>query len=228
MGIYSIAINGNAGRRLCEGEYISILDGDEYMEPTRLEKQVAFLEKNPGTIAVSHPKKHVDYQTGETVAVLHMEPSGNVITTKELILHGNVFHNCYTMRNIELLADHSLKVMSDWEFIIRLSMQGKLHYQKEELTVKYWHGENITIERKQQFAEDKLISLALLEYKYPELLRYIDIVRMRYYLNQIAQGKWRYLRGVFSFRTVFLIYFMMTRFRAIKSIWFRFQTRLGV
>lgn len=192
MGRYSLAINGNAGRAMCAGEYLAILDGDEYMAPDRLEKQVAFLDEYPEFIAVSHNKKHVEFATGKECNV-PVRSRKKELTTKNLILHGNLFDNCYMMRNINMMADTSLKVLADLEFIIRLSMQGKLGFQNEKLTIKLWHGDNVTITRRKQFAEDRLITLALLEYRHPQLLRYINVRRARHYLSEVRKGDWRYL-----------------------------------
>jgi glycosyltransferase involved in cell wall biosynthesis len=198
MGRYSLAINGNAGRNLCSGEYLALLDGDEFMLPFRLENQVDFLDNNPDCIAVSHEKKFVDFATGTEIQQPATKRQSNRLSTKNLILHGNTFHNCYMMRNTGAMADHSLKVMADWHFIIRLSMSGKLGYQEEQMTVKFWHDENVTRKRNKQFAEDRLITLALLEYRYPELLKYIKVRRARHYLSEIRNGDWRYLPPLLS------------------------------
>jgi len=197
MGRYSLSINGNAGRAMCEGEYLTVLDGDECMLPDRLAKQVEFLDLHPECIAVSHNKKHVDFKSGDPVQISEKK-ARKEISTRSLILHGNTFHNCYMMRNNRMMANESLKVMADWEFIIRLSMQGKLGYQDEELTLKYWHDENVSRTRMNQIALDGMITLALLEHSYPQYLSEIEIRRTLAYLAALKRGDKRYLRALAS------------------------------
>lgn len=202
MGIYSLAINGNACLSICKSDYIAWLDADEQMEVQRLERQMNFLDNNANFIAVSHNKLNIDSVTCKSVTVNCHNFSKREITTKDLILKGNVFHSCFMMRNIGIRLDTSLKVMSDWELIIRLSLIGKLGFQDEFMTVKYWHDTNVTRTRLRQFSEDSLITLALLEHKYPELLHYIDIRRTGYYLHAIKTGDLRYFRGLIGFRFI--------------------------
>ena len=212
MGQYSLAINGNAGRAMCEGKYVAILDGDECMRVDRLEKQVDFLDKNPKFIAVSHDKTYVDFLTGKEIDSQTKKTKPADLTTKNLILNGNRFHNCYMMRNTGAMADNSLKVLADWHFIIRLSMEGKLGYQHEQLTVKYWHGENVTTKRKTQFLEDRLITLALLECSNPELMKYIKVRRAKHYLNEVRKGGWHYVPSLLS-SPVTLLRALMSKYR---------------
>lgn len=194
MGRYSLAINGNAGRAMCEGEYLAVLDGDECMLPDRLAKQVEYLDSHPECIAVSHQKRHVDFKSGELVRI--NEKRAKEFSTRSLILHGNTFHNCYMMRNNRMMANESLRVMADWEFIIRLSMQGRLGYQYEELTLKYWHDENVSRTRMDQIAQDGMVTLALLEHSYPQYLSEIETRRTLTYLAALKRGDKRYLRAL--------------------------------
>jgi glycosyltransferase involved in cell wall biosynthesis len=210
MGRYSLAINGNAGRAMCEGEYLAILDGDECMLPDRLEKQVAFLDSYPECIAVSHDKRHVDFESGDPV-VMRDKKITKEFSTTSLILHGNSFHNCYMMRNNRMMANESLKVMADWEFIIRLSMLGKLGYQNEELTLKYWHDENVSRTRMEQIALDGILTLAIIEHSYPQFLSEIETRRTLAYLAALKRGDKRYLRAL-TFRPLSVVRALIAKY----------------
>lgn len=58
------AFGSNKGLKLATGDYIARLDSDDISHPTRLEKQVKFMENNPdvgilGTWFETFPKKHI-------------------------------------------------------------------------------------------------------------------------------------------------------------------------
>ncbi|WP_096029139.1 glycosyltransferase family 2 protein [Campylobacter lanienae] len=82
-----IIANLNKVLSLCEGEYISILDGDDYYAPNKLEIQVDFLDKNPDYGAVfsyvdfSYEKTY--YKSKIILEKLINNPSG---TREEMLL----------------------------------------------------------------------------------------------------------------------------------------------
>lgn len=77
----NIGISKNVASALksCRGEYITILDGDDYWtEPDKLKRQISFLDKNPQFALSSHRCKHLDEETQELVD----DPNGKLFEDK--------------------------------------------------------------------------------------------------------------------------------------------------
>lgn len=171
LGKFSLAINANFVMSLCSGKYIAVMDPDEYMLSDRLQKQYEFLQNNKDFVAVSHKKKLIDYFTELEIhdIALARNPIG-VVTTENLILKGNIFSSCFMMRNIQGMEFNTrLKVMGDWDFIIRLSLLGKLFIQGERMTVKFLHDKNVTRVRNKDIQTDADLTLLLLGQEFPDV-----------------------------------------------------------
>ncbi len=199
VGKYSIQINYNKGLDMCEGEYIAILDGDEYMKPDRLKKQVEFLEKNKDFYAVSNEKEVVDKNFKPINAPVNCFKNQKYLTPKNLILYGNTFSNCWMKRNDDLRLDTSLKTMGDWHFIIKMAIRGKLGFLDEKLTTKVIHDINVSHTRVKSIEEDYLLTLASLEYEFPQFVKYTKIRRANFFVDKVLKGRdFRYLNGIAS------------------------------
>lgn len=218
MGKYSLAINYNSILALCNGKYIAMLDGDEYMENNRLEKQLNFLESNNSYIAVTN-KKHIVNTNHETLNhhKSNYLKANSIITGKELILYGNVLSSSWMAKNVkELKSNISLKVMGDWYILFKLSNLGNMGIINEYLTKKIIHSENVTSTQTETIKEDMLITLALIEKNYPKYTKYINLKRCQFYLGNIKSGNFQYLNGIFSF-SIFTI---------MSSIYYKVKEKL--
>ena len=207
MGKYSLSINFNAIVDICEGEYIAILDGDEWMVETRLEKQLGFLEEHPDYFAVSNEKIVIDKYENILKSETNRIVKNGVITSRDLIINGNVFSNCWMAKFDRKIIYNStaIKIMGDWLLIIRMSTAGKLGFIEEKLTKKIIHGENVTLTKIEEMKEDADITLALLEHHYPHLQKYIIYKKILNILNRIRNGETEYIRDLSRY-SIFAIF----------------------
>jgi len=61
-------VNNIANLKSCEGEYIALLDGDDFWtDPHKLQEQVDFLDTNPGHAGAAHDCIVLDAETGEAL-----------------------------------------------------------------------------------------------------------------------------------------------------------------
>tara|TARA_B100000614_G_C14557319_1_gene495980 strand:- start:279 stop:1142 length:864 start_codon:yes stop_codon:yes gene_type:complete len=187
MGQHSTLINANKSREMCSGKYIANLNGDDLMEPTRIKKQLEFL-KNTKAIATYHRMKVFNVRQNTYILDHPWTKSDHNVTTKKLIIYGNSVYNPTLMyKNVHnITGDIALKRMGDLFIITQLSLKGKILFQDEFLTQYNIHDNNLT---KKAFTRDKLITLALLEYYFPYLRKYINIKRASFVLSSIKENK---------------------------------------
>ena len=78
----------NTGAFIAKGEFLTFLDDDDFYEPTKIEKQVRFLENNPHLDACACSMFRVD-ENGKFIVSDENYPRGKNL--KDAILKGNLF-----------------------------------------------------------------------------------------------------------------------------------------
>lgn len=111
---------------LCRGEYITYLDGDDFLtDNQKFQKQIDFLDANP---------EYVMHSTGCFYATPEGEFSGTIITpvieepTTEELLSTNYVGFGRTFRNIKNISFEWMKDIKfhDWAINFELSLLGKI------------------------------------------------------------------------------------------------------
>jgi glycosyltransferase involved in cell wall biosynthesis len=133
----------------CRGEFIAFIEGDDYWTDDRkLEKQVAFLQANPGYSACFHNVILKFERTNENAErVFHKDLSKNSFDTEDLlgqwfIPSGSVlFKNYFEWQ----LPDWFFRCQSgDIAFMLLLSLRGKIKYLDEVMGVYRIHDNGIS------------------------------------------------------------------------------------
>lgn len=70
----NLATSMNIGLSLSNSKYVAVLDGDDEMLPTRLSKQIEFMEKNPHIAAAGSSFYQID-EGGEIISLVNMPSS---------------------------------------------------------------------------------------------------------------------------------------------------------
>jgi glycosyltransferase involved in cell wall biosynthesis len=70
----NLATSMNIGLSLSNSKYVAVLDGDDEMLPTRLSKQIEFMEKNPHIVAAGSSFYQID-EGGEIISLVNMPSS---------------------------------------------------------------------------------------------------------------------------------------------------------
>lgn len=86
----------NKGVGLCSGKYIARMDADDIALPQRIEKQVAFLEKNEDYSVVS--TMFYTFRTGSTKKYLYKNPVTNEELQAYLLFKSGICHPAVMMR----------------------------------------------------------------------------------------------------------------------------------
>lgn len=103
-----VARSLNRGLDLCEGKYIARMDADDYSYPKRIEKQVAFMERNPD-VSILGTSKRIIYPT-------HNVTVRNSCSNEELraIMLFNIFATHPTI----MLRAEPFRQNKDWRYPI--------------------------------------------------------------------------------------------------------------
>ncbi|HWL00858.1 MAG TPA: glycosyltransferase [Microbacteriaceae bacterium] len=115
------------GVDVASGTYIARLDSDDLTDPERLAVQVAHLDAHPDTVAVAALVRIIDEDdrvTGSLTA-----PVGDDVR-RRLLLYNFIAHSTVMFRRDAALRiggyDRALRVMEDYEFLLRLATLGPI------------------------------------------------------------------------------------------------------
>jgi glycosyltransferase involved in cell wall biosynthesis len=134
----------NRGIESAQGEYIVFLDADDLWEPSKLEKEVYYLDNNPNIGLVYSWTAIIDINGKLTGRVMKPSWDGNIFS--QLLLR-NIIDNSSVMvrRNCfdEVgLFDNSLRFNEDWEMWIRIASRYEFASTKEILVYYRHHPGN--------------------------------------------------------------------------------------
>jgi len=114
-----------------------------------------------------------------------------------------------------IMGDISLKVMGDWYIIISMSIYGKLGFLEEKLTKKIIHGKNVTITKKNEMSSDALITLALIDYNYPQYSHIVTQKRIINTLSRIKNKDYRAIKNLLNF-SLFVVVKVLFSYMVLK------------
>jgi len=149
----------------CRGEYIAVLDGDDYFtSPHKLQKQVEFLDARKDCIICFHNVKAV-YEDGSKGSENLCPVDQKEITDIEQLLWGNFIPSCSIMYRREPVVQmpdwfFTAKV-GDWPLHIFKAQHGKIGYLNEVMAAYRVHAAGAWSLRKR--SHQLLVNLKMLD-----------------------------------------------------------------
>jgi len=129
----------NRGIARARGRYVARQDHDDWARPTRLEKQVAFLEANPDCALVG---TRAEIWVGDRkTRRVHDHPTGNAALQFELLFDNPFVHSSIMLRKSALITvggyttDRSRQPPEDYELWSRLARHFEVANLPERLTI---------------------------------------------------------------------------------------------
>ena len=167
--------NHTRGLLECRGDFIAFQDGDDLFLPGKIQKQVAFMADRTDCTISFHDVDVFDSETGKTLYFWSQRFGRREGGMYELVRYGNYLSSVSVMvRRIHLPDygyDDRIRIGSDWLLWLEALARGagRICYLDEVLARYRRHTGNLTNVSGWKY-EDQLITLSLVETKWPRLL----------------------------------------------------------
>lgn len=131
----------NAALRMVSGEFVAFLDSDDEWLAGKIGKQVEFLEKNPDVAVCATGHEFCRRDGGRREVRI-----ANRVDWRVALHSGQWFHGASTpvVRRSVLesvgLQDESLRVLEDWDWMLRIAQRHRIHVLPEVLAVIHENG----------------------------------------------------------------------------------------
>ena len=231
LGNSNIGVTNNANivQEKCNGKYIAWLGGDDLMLPTKIQKQVSFLENNPTYNIVYHNLDVFDSNTGKHLYNYNNPKDKYTGDQRNLIKHGTFNGACSSMYRISAAPipafNPALPVASDWLYSVNhLAEGGKIGFIDEVLG-RYRRHENNVSNSSSPYAKQGIIdtfkTAEILLATYPEQKKNIDYWYSTYYRgrrneNYIGNLKKSISYDKLNFKSLGLLFLYILSFKKIK------------
>ncbi|AVQ87627.1 glycosyl transferase 2 family protein [Plesiomonas shigelloides] len=224
-----ITKNSNAAHFACTGKYVAWIGGDDLMLPSKISKQVEFMERNPDCTISYHDMDVFDSDSNETIYIQSKRVKPREGGIKLYIKHGVFNGACSSMvrrsKAPESGYNELLPVASDWCYWVdALYNGGEIKYIPEILSRYRRHSKNVTA-IKDKIGQNSLDHLNTCNYiitKYPEYMKEalycysknIRSLRKRLpYMTALLFA----IRSSFDFRSLFAVILFIITFGRVKA-----------
>lgn len=151
-----IVYSRNRGLALAKGLYLAVLDSDDIALPDRLEKQVRYLEENPGMGACGSHYRVIGNGAKRTTTVkVPVEPAD----TRTFLYFNVCFCHSTLMMRTALAREYGYRegfdIIEDYEIAYRIAQQWDVGNVDSVTTLYRVHGNNITIGKKINMLEKR-------------------------------------------------------------------------
>lgn len=208
----------NNGIRHAEGDFIALLDSDDYWLPEKLSVHVKFMQKHPGVLISQTDETWI--RNGERVSqkIKHKKPAGDIFDRSlELCI---VSPSAVMMRKEFFekigLFDEKLPVCEDYDLWLRTAFQMEVPLIPEALTVKQGgHDDQLSkklwgMDRFRVYALQKLLGEPISKEQ-----RGKTISEIRKKCSVLAKGAMKRHRYIFAIKTLLVSRFPGKNWRLI-------------
>ena len=172
----TIANSSNYGLARAQGEYVAILDDDDWwIDREKLKKQIAFLDSHPDYVGCGGGFEMVN---GEGKKIGEITKPETDAAIRRVALYANPMANSTTMfrRVAGVTYDESLPQFADWEFWLHIGTHGKLYnFPDRFLAYRMW-DQSASFKNQKQNADTGYRIVLRYRKKYPSFAGAILLV----------------------------------------------------
>ncbi len=146
-----ISANRNKGLKLATGQYLAVLDSDDYwLDNNKLQKQYDFLEQNPDYALIGSNIRIIDEKGG---LIKETDFATEDLKIRKKILSDNQIPHSSVLIRRELMTkiggyDEKLSCVEDLDLFLRLGQLGKMKNLAEITTAYTRHSGSVSQKRK--------------------------------------------------------------------------------
>lgn len=178
--------NCNAALKACSGELIAVLGGDDVFLPGKISKQVALFLNNPEVSLSYHAVDVFQHQTGKTLFITNKNPDDDITNTRDMLVKLGIPGGSSLMHRRTAIPvggyDARLPMVSDWLFMLELSMRGRI-LKLDGVFARYRkHGEGAS-DRTLELLNESLRNVDIFMENHPErtdLIPFCNKAKARY------------------------------------------------
>lgn len=181
----------NFGLREAKGEYIAILDDDDYWAtPDKLKKQAEFLDKNSEYVGCGGGYIVIDENGKEKSRFLKPERDEGI---RQHALIANPMANLTTVFRRSAAGgigfyDETMPQFADWDFWLKMGLQGKLYNFQEYFAYYQMWGEGASFRNQRQNARSAARIVRHYKNHYPGFLKAIFLAYLYVGYTYLPQG----------------------------------------
>lgn len=222
-----------ANLKACTGEYIAMLEGDDYwIDPLKLQKQVDFLEKNPELIACFHDVINLNDNEGLYYESPRVFGNRKIFDINDIVSSWFINTCSLVFRNLDFqLPAFMSEVYAGDQFLsLTLAMHGKFYYFNDAMAVYRVHATGVTraFVAKDRKREVEKLKSGFIAFDKFSGLTYHKIIKKRIKQEELIYNIEKTSFGFKKFFLVinFIFLYSSWRLREVKNIVHRFYPNL--
>jgi len=197
----SIANASNFGVARATGEYIAILDDDDWwIDSKKLEKQIAFLDSHPDYVGCGGGIVAMNAEGRELFKTLKPKEDKDI---RRRALYANPMANSTTIFRRATAAqagnyDESLKQFADWDFWLKVGTVGKLYNFPEYFTAYTMWEKGASFSKQREISQSAWKIVLRYKRKYPRFLHGVAFAASYWVYARLPQVLKKFLNAPLS------------------------------
>lgn len=184
----NISVARNEAIKKTTGEYICFIDVDDYWSKNKLEEQIKnFYSEKIGVSFTNfwYVKIQKNLETKKPISLKFEEGLTNKIIKKYEIVLSTIMIRKKILEDHKIIFNEKYHIISDFDFILKLSLLTKFYHLKDFLTYRTWHGINESIKKRENAVYEMEDWLKKNTYTYKNYFKEISFLKNKVFYDNI-------------------------------------------